>query len=499
MDTVSEPMEAVISECENLRSRLRTMEVRCEQAETSLQDIERRNRQLGDSAPFGIFTMDTEGRITGLNHKMKEMLPWPEDEGMLSVTLFEFQPLLEAGIVQDVQRCIELRQTITSNHPCVKSAGTCLHLRFTVSPVLDDGGMATGVLAFVEDITNLKLAEDAIRESEDRYRLLFQSAPVALIERDASLLKKHLESLHEKGIHDLHAYLNDQPKAVAACMGMIKTVDYNEAFLRLIEARNRDELAHGFQPIDSEEYNRMAKEIILMCADGNISREREETIRTIKGNVRNVIIKSLLVTGHEDTYARIVISLVDISMRKQAEDALRASEQHFREQAMRDILTGLYNRRYLYHMLEDLIKAAKQNHTPVSLIFMDLDDFKQVVDSHGHLNGSRAIQEVAATISAGLDKPAFAVAYAGDEFVLVLPGYGQTHAEEKAHHIRSRIQTTAYLKDVGLALSLSASFGIATCPIHATDMNGLLASADKALFAVKANGKNAIGWAGIHD
>jgi len=499
MDAVSETMKDVISERENLRSLLRTMEVRCEQAETSLRETEQRNRMLGDSAPFGIFTMDTTGRITGLNRKMKEMLSWPEDEEMLSLTLFEFQPLLEAGIAQDFQRCIELRQTITSNHPCVKSGGICLHLRFTVSPVLDDGGMVTGVLAFVEDISNLKLAEDAIREREDRYRMLFQSAPVALIERDASLLKKHLESLHEKGIQDLHLYLNNHPQAVTECMSMIKTVDYNEAFLRLVEARDRDELTNGFGPVNFEEYNRMAIDIILMFADGNIAREREETLHTLKKNVRRVVIKSLLVTGHEDTYARVINSLVDITVRKQAEDALRASEQHFREQAMRDILTGLYNRRYLYHKLENLIEAAKQTRTYLSLIFMDLDDFKQVVDTHGHLNGSRAIQEVAATISAALEKPAFAVAYAGDEFVLVLPGYGQAHAEEKALQIRSRIQTTTYLKDIGLALSLAASFGIATCPTHAADMNGLLASADNALFAVKAKGKNAIGWAEIHD
>ncbi len=494
MNDISETTGQPPSGIDTLRDRLREMETRCEQAERELQNIEQRNRLLGDSAPFGIFTMDLTGRITGLNRRMEDMFPWPSREGNRFVNIFEFQPLLEAGIVKDFQRCIEEEKTIINNHPCVNVHGNCLQLRYTISPVPDDTGVVAGVLAFVEDITNLKLAEVAIRESEERYRLLFQSAPIALIERDASRLKFHLERLRESGITDFHTFLTGNPQAIAECMDMIKTVDYNEAFLKLMEARDRAELSQGFLPADPKEFNRMAREIILMFAEGNISREREETIRTLKGNIKKVIIKSLLVTGHEDTFARIVISLVDISMRKQAEEALRVSEQHFREQAMRDILTGLYNRRYLYHSLEELITVSKQTRSPVSLIFMDLDDFKRVVDTHGHLNGSRAIQEIAATIDDVLEKPAYAVAYAGDEFVLVLPGYEKTRAEEKALQIRSRIKATTYLQEVGIALKLQASFGIATFPDHAVDMTGLLASADRALFAVKGKGKNAVGW-----
>ena len=91
------------------------------------------------------------------------------------------------------------------------------------------------------------------------------------------------------------------------------------------------------------------------------------------------------------------ISYVDITKRKQAEEALRASEQRFREQAMRDNLTGLYNRRYLYQSLTDLVEHAKADGSVVSAIFMDLDRFKVVVDTYGHLNGSRTIKEVAKT------------------------------------------------------------------------------------------------------
>jgi len=132
----------------------------------------------------------------------------------------------------------------------------------------------------------------------------------------------------------------------------------------------------------------------------------------------------------------------------------------------------------------------------LSLIFMDLDNFKQVVDAHGHLNGSRAIQEVAATIRHLISEPSYAVAYAGDEFVVVLPGLNSSQAMETADFIRAEIDRILYLRDQGLDVKLCASFGIAAFPDHAEDVTELLAAADRALFAVKGKGKNAIGLAG---
>ena len=92
----------------------------------------------------------------------------------------------------------------------------------------DGSGTVSGVLAFVEDMTSLKLAQDAVQESEERYRLLFQSTPIALIERDASRLKAHLDRLRASGVTDFSNYLAENPREVAHCKSMIKTVDYKE-------------------------------------------------------------------------------------------------------------------------------------------------------------------------------------------------------------------------------------------------------------------------------
>lgn len=157
-----------------------------------------------------------------------------------------------------------------------------------------------------------------------------------------------------------------------------------------------------------------------------------------------------------------------------------------------DNLTGLYNTRYLYQALEALIAQSAAASTPFSLLFLDIDDFKRVVDTYGHLNGSQVLQEVAQTIRQCLVSPAFGVSYGGDEFVVVLPGMDTKQTLCKAEEIRQTLSRTGFLTSRDLRVHIQASFGIATYPDDATDCTGLLALADHAMFDVKRSGKNAV-------
>ena len=481
------------SERDVLLHRIQELEERCRRAEDALHTSEERNRLLGDSAPFGIVVVEPGGRVFGANQKMRNILGWPSDRDVAELNVLQHPHLVESGAADSFRLCLEKGTRIVSDHPCLGITDGCEHLRYHISPVREPDGRLSGIIAFAEDVTELKLAEETIKASEKKYRLLFESAPVAMIERDAGELKRHLDQLRASGISDLDSYFSHNPQDLARCMGMIKRVDCNPAFLDLMEAQTRDQIESGFRRSNSaEDFMRMALEIILMVADGNVSHEREDTFLTLKGTRKSVLGKSLPLFGHEHTLNRILIAMVDITKRKQAEEALRASEQRFRQQAMRDNLTGLYNRRFLYQSLTNLIEAAKANGSVVSVIFMDLDRFKSVVDTYGHLNGSRTIKEVAATIRQTLEKPAYAVAYAGDEFVVVLPDFDQTQAVVQAKKIQARIRDQVFLREQGFEVGIRSSFGVATFPDHADDMTNLLATADKALFGAKGSGKDTV-------
>ncbi len=161
--------------------------------------------------------------------------------------------------------------------------------------------------------------------------------------------------------------------------------------------------------------------------------------------------------------------------------------------ALQDSVTGLYNTRYLYQALETLLVESAAAAAPFSLIFLDIDNFKRVVDTYGHLNGTQTLQEVAATLRQCVSAPAFGVSYGGDEFVVVLPGLGKRQALAKAEELRRTVSQTTFLANRGLQVYIAASFGVATYPEDATDRTGLLALADQAMFDVKRQGKNAVG------
>lgn len=164
-----------------------------------------------------------------------------------------------------------------------------------------------------------------------------------------------------------------------------------------------------------------------------------------------------------------------------------------REMADHDSLTGLYNTRFMYRDLPERLKLSATGREPLSIAFMDMDNFKLVVDTHGHLNGSRALQEAAATIGDAARPPCYAVSYGGDEFVAVLPGFSKSAALDWALATRARMSETVYLKNWGLAVHLTASYGVASSPDDAVDVTELLAHADHAMFGVKKRGKDGVG------
>ena len=123
---------------------------------------------------------------------------------------------------------------------------------------------------------------------------------------------------------------------------------------------------------------------------------------------------------------------------------------------------------------------------------MDIDNFKYVVDTHGHLNASQALQEIGVTIKETLKSPGYGVAYGGDEFVLVLPDLNKQQAMKTAEAVRKRIKETLYLPKAGLNVHISASLGVSTYPDDARTLTELLALADQAMFSVKERGKDLV-------
>jgi diguanylate cyclase (GGDEF)-like protein len=157
-----------------------------------------------------------------------------------------------------------------------------------------------------------------------------------------------------------------------------------------------------------------------------------------------------------------------------------------------DDLTHLYNSRYLNLVLRRETKRASRSGRPLSLLFIDLDGFKGVNDTHGHLFGSRALVEAAAVIRQSARETDVVSRFGGDEFALVLPDTGGEGAFAVGERIRERIAAHKFLAADGLDIHLTGSVGVATLPDVAASAEELVQAADKAMYQVKESGKNGI-------
>ena len=156
--------------------------------------------------------------------------------------------------------------------------------------------------------------------------------------------------------------------------------------------------------------------------------------------------------------------------------------------AITDDVTGFYNTRFLHEHLDGLLQQEKN----IALAFLDLDDFKTVVDAHGHLLGSKMLKEVAMIIDDNIDICDSLVRYGGDEYVVIMPGQNKSEAYYKMIEVRLALDNACFLKAEGLNVRISASFGIAGYPEDAVDKKILLQIADDAMYQSKALGKDII-------
>ena len=139
------------------------------------------------------------------------------------------------------------------------------------------------------------------------------------------------------------------------------------------------------------------------------------------------------------------------------------------------------------------VKQVEKYNFP--LFFLDIDDFKSVVDKYGHLLGTRVLKEIGETISSNLSKEDILIKYGGDEYIIILPDKSKAQAVILSENIIRAIRESTYLKSEAEPAKVTASIGIATYPEDAQAKKELLILADNALFKIKSLTKNRVGTA----
>jgi diguanylate cyclase (GGDEF)-like protein len=182
-----------------------------------------------------------------------------------------------------------------------------------------------------------------------------------------------------------------------------------------------------------------------------------------------------------------------VSASQETIDQLQSKAKTLEKKAERDALTGLYNRAYFDRTLDECMQTARVGGPPVSLIIADIDHFKAVNDTHGHLAGDRTLAGVAKVLAAQLRARDVATRYGGEEFALILTEAGPAVAASVAERVRRAVEETKFDIGDGKQIQVTISLGVATVPPRApVGEEALIGAADAAMYIAKRSGRNRV-------
>lgn len=227
------------------------------------------------------------------------------------------------------------------NHPRTWTAEE-KHLFQEISRRLTDG------------MTSL-LIQRNLQESEQRYRMVFKNSPVSIWEEDFSGIKLFFDQLRTEGIDDLEEYLNQHPEAVSKCAASVKVINVNQATLALHGATDRQELLEGLVKTFTRESLITFRQELVELWQGKTQMRLDSTVKTLSGEPRQVTVYASVCPGYEATLGKCVVSLVDITDRKRAEQEVREKQQHLNDLMLELTLSEERERRRIAVDLHDTL------------------------------------------------------------------------------------------------------------------------------------------------
>ncbi len=186
------------------------------------------------------------------------------------------------------------------------------------------------VVAVYSDSSELRRAVLELSESQGRYSTLFEHAPISVWEEDFSAIQAEFQALRRQGVADLRAHLDAHPGEVARLASLVRIIDVNQESVRFFKLSGKDELLLHLPDFFDGESLKVFKEELITLFGGRVFFQDELPILDMEGQRRELLLRLAVCPGHEHNLGRVLVSFVDITQRKRAEQALRASEEKFR-------------------------------------------------------------------------------------------------------------------------------------------------------------------------
>ncbi|GHB09495.1 diguanylate cyclase domain-containing protein [Modicisalibacter luteus] len=331
------------------------------------------------------------------------------------------------------------------------------------TPHFDAQGQRHQLVIVSRNITDQQLAEDALRASEAKYRLIAENMSdiIGLLTADGKVDYVSPSIEHQLG------YRSEMLLGRAL-------VDY-------VHPLDSDPWAEALQALAQEGHSRHILECRLLTHRGWY-RWYELTLTPTASAIAIAI-----AIANNNSWDQLLLSCRDITERKRYDEQLQAL-------AYRDPLTNVANRRLLLERMGEVLQHATRSTKAFAVLYLDLDKFKPINDTHGHDIGDRLLIALAKRIDTLLRPIDLLARIGGDEFVVVLRDVSASQAEDAARRLCDALQQPWMLDD--LSLRTTSSIGIALYPDHGDSVHALLLHADQALYSAKRSGRARIAFHG---
>ena len=300
----------------------------------------------------------------------------------------------------------------------------------------------------------------ALRESEERYRQLVESINDIVYATD------------EKGI------INYISPSVESLIGYSASEIIGRAFVEFIYGKDKPFINDWLNKIISGHME--SSEYRILNKSGEI--------RWIRASSRPIL--------KENNFSGLRGVITDITDRKKAEKALEQRNKKYQKLSLTDGLTKLYNSRHFYDQLKLEIERANRYHHPLTLLVLDVDDFKKYNDSFGHLEGDKVLVQLAKVIQKSMRSSDSAYRYGGEEFTVILPEAEGAEGMLVAERMRSGFKNKSFRPTVKMTVHLTVSIGIAQYT-HQGKLKEFIKRADLNMYKAKERGKDRLFFDGI--
>jgi len=412
---------------------------------SELEESEEKFRVTFDQAPVGIAHVAVDGKILMANQRLCGMLGYDHAD-LLNLV---FQQLFEQKSRDTHNRCLEelLEGSVsycTFELPLMHRQNRNVWAQLTVSRLRDSHGKTKYLIYVVEDISERKFAEDGLRLAAT----VFDSSPEAII------------------ITDAHA----------------RIVKVNQAFTEITGYQPEEVVGKNPRLLSSGRHLALFYEAMWSNLIGTGQWEGEILNRRKSGEIYPSWLTLSAVKDDQGKINNFVGISVDITMRKEAEERLSFLANH-------DALTGLPNRILFSDRLQHAMARAHRDILQMAILFLDLDQFKNINDTLGHTMGDSLLQSVGDRLLRHIRESDTLARWGGDEFILLLE---KIRSAEEAVQVAQRILrvfAVPFTLD-GHEISVTASIGISMFPQDGREVQNLLKNADAAMYCAKELGRN---------